>query len=197
MPRVSREQTEKNRTAIEAAASRLFREQGFRAVSVADLMASAGLTHGGFYGHFDSKEALVTHTCRQVFEQSQQSWDRRVATFDDPRAARAAIVDNYLAPASVAAPGTACPATALAGDVARAPADTGVREAYLSGVNGLIDTLTALSPAPEAGARRRQALAEMAAMVGAVTLARATQGQPIADEILAAVRHLLLDDKTA
>jgi len=194
MPRVSREQTEKNRIAIEAAASRLFREQGFKAVSVADLMAAAGLTHGGFYGHFASKEALVSLTCRQAYAQSQDRWDGHVAGLADRALARRAIIDSYLSPASAAAPGKGCPAVALAGDVARTPADADVRTAYLAGLNGLIDTLTHLSAEPEALARRRQALVEMAAMVGAVTLARATQGQPIAADVLDAVRQLLLKD---
>jgi TetR/AcrR family transcriptional repressor of nem operon len=193
MPRVSREQTERNGSAIEAAASRLFREQGFKAVSVADLMAAAGLTHGGFYGHFASKDALVAVTCGQAYAQSQRRWEGRVAGLSGA-AARREIIDNYLSPASVAASGDGCPATALATDVARMPDDAAVRDVYAAGLNGLIDTLTGLSNEPEAPARRRQALVDMAALVGAVTLARATQGQPIAGEVLDAVRRMLLDE---
>ena len=82
MPRVSREQTDINRLAIEDASSRLFREQGIKAVSVADLMAAAGLTHGGFYGHFESKDALAAVACAKAFEQSAGRWEKRLDDVD-------------------------------------------------------------------------------------------------------------------
>ena len=74
MPRVSREQTDKNRLLIEAASARLFKEHGFDGVSVADIMASAGLTHGGFYGHFESKDELAALACAKAFEESAARW---------------------------------------------------------------------------------------------------------------------------
>jgi TetR/AcrR family transcriptional repressor of nem operon len=68
MPRVSREQADKNRAVIEAASARLFKEHGINGISAADIMATAGLTHGGFYGHFDSKVELAAIACARAFE---------------------------------------------------------------------------------------------------------------------------------
>ena len=66
MPRVSRKQAELNREIIVEAATRLFRERGIHGISVSDVMAAAGLTHGGFYGHFESREALATEACNRA-----------------------------------------------------------------------------------------------------------------------------------
>ena len=78
MPRVSRAQTEANHQAIEAAASRLFRERGLDGVTVADVMAEAGLTHGGFYTHYESKDALAASACESAFAFAAEKWRRRV-----------------------------------------------------------------------------------------------------------------------
>ena len=194
MPRVSREQTDKNRAAIEEVSSRLFREQGFNGVSVADLMAAAGLTHGGFYGHFSSKEALTAVACGKAFAQSAQRWERRIADctdHSDPRAAFRAIANAYLSPASRDNAGNGCPAAALAGDVAREAQDSAARAAYLVGVKGMLDTLTGLSCKGDPAARTNEALVQLATMAGALMLARATHGDPISDQLLEAVRNFL------
>src|SRR6202161_4039484 len=96
MPRVSREQADRNRIAITEASARLFREQGVDNVSVAELMAAAGLTHGGFYGHFESKEELAGEACRWAFARSVERWKKRIAEKNDPGVARAALTDSYL-----------------------------------------------------------------------------------------------------
>ena len=191
MPRVSREQTDRNRVAIEDVSARLFREQGFNGVSVADLMAAAGLTHGGFYGHFASKDALAAAACGKAFAQSAQRWESRIATHADPRAAFRAIAAGYLAAASRDDAGSGCPAVALATDVAREAPDKPVRAVYLAGVEGMLDTLAALSTQNEPAARRDEALLQLAAMAGALMLARATQGEPVSDQMLAAVSAFL------
>ena len=74
MPRVSKEQTDRNRLLIEAASARLFKERGLNGVSVTDIMASAGLTHGGFYGHFESKDELAAVACERAFGESVVRW---------------------------------------------------------------------------------------------------------------------------
>src|SRR5271170_2549103 len=119
MPRVSREQFISNRTAITEASARLLRERGIKGLSVSELMAAAGLTHGGFYGHFASKDALAAEACSLAFEHSAERWKNRVAGNADADSARAALVEGYLTPKSRSSPGTSCPAAALAGDVAR------------------------------------------------------------------------------
>jgi TetR/AcrR family transcriptional repressor of nem operon len=119
MPRVSREQADNNRLAITDASARLFRERGIDNVSVAELMAAAGLTHGGFYGHFESKDQLAAEACRWAFGRSVERWKKRIAEKSDRTLARAALTDNYLSAQSRNNPGASCPAAAFAGDVAR------------------------------------------------------------------------------
>src|SRR5579859_5334477 len=93
--KVSREQVAQNRERILDVAAALFRERGIDGLSVADLMKSAGLTHGGFYGYFDSKEDLVAQACRRAVVQTQQSWIGTIAQSETK--ALAAIAQNYLA----------------------------------------------------------------------------------------------------
>lgn len=195
MPRVSREQADKNREAIEEASSRLFRERGLSGVSVADLMAGAGLTHGGFYGHFESKDALAALACRRAFEEAAGRWTRRVGRAGEDKAAQlASLVKPYLAAAHRNHPGQGCAAASLAGDVAREPAGKPVREAYTEGLKDLVATLADTAPQDDPVARRQTALVQMSTLVGAMMLARATAGDPLSDEILAAVRRELLGD---
>ncbi|SOY63271.1 TetR/AcrR family transcriptional regulator [Cupriavidus taiwanensis] len=193
MARASREQTDKNREAIEQAASRLFRERGLNGVSVAELMAGAGLTHGGFYGHFASKDALAAQACKRAFEESTARWERRLARAGDDRSAMLAnLVEPYLTAAHCANPGVGCAAAALAVDVAREPAGKPVRQAYADGLRTMIDDMARTVASDDPQQRHQQALVRMATLVGALTLARATEGDPLSDEILDAARaHLL------
>jgi TetR/AcrR family transcriptional regulator, transcriptional repressor for nem operon len=192
MPRVSREQAESHRATIMDAASRLFREHGIKGVSVAELMGAAGLTHGGFYGHFDSKDSLAAEACRFAFERSVNRWKKRVEESETPAAAREMLVDNYLSAKARGNPGNACPASCLAGDVAREPTDSLVHDVFVSGVEELIRILAGLQRTGDAALDRRQALADLSAMAGALMLARATSGREISNEILAAVRERLI-----
>lgn len=191
MPRVSRAVTAKHRAAIAAAAARMFRARGLHRVSVAEVMAAAGLTHGGFYGHFASKDALVAAACALGFGEGAARWSARVAEHpDDPRAA---LVRGYLSRRHRDDPAEGCPLTALAADVARETADTPVKAAYLDGLKALIAILEAAEPGADA---RWEALADLATMVGALTLARAAAGDSLSDEILAAARAALLSGRS-
>jgi TetR/AcrR family transcriptional repressor of nem operon len=192
MPRVSRAEAQSHREAITDASSRLFRERGLKAVSVADLMGAAGLTHGGFYGHFESKDALAAEATAHAFRQSAERWRRRIARAADARAARAALVEPFLDPRSVPNAGQGCPTVALASDVAREDPAAPVRAAYAQGLEDLLAILAGVEPAGDAAAARRAALADYATMAGALLLARATAGTPLSDELLAAVRERLL-----
>lgn len=191
MPRVSREQTELNRAAIEAASSKLFRERGIQQVSLADLMAEAGLTHGGFYGHFESKDALVASVVTNTFAASEQRWRDRVAKAGNAEDGFAVIADHYLAKGSRDKPGSSCPATTLAMDVAREPAGAPIHDAFLQGLESLVSVLTDLHDSGDKAEDRAQALAEMALMAGAQALARATKGHAVSNEILEAARSYL------
>jgi TetR/AcrR family transcriptional regulator, transcriptional repressor for nem operon len=159
MGRASKETAERHRDEIEAAASRRFRADGLAGVSVPALMAEAGLTHGGFYRHFASKEELAAKACARAFAEKELS----------PR---------YLSAEHVADRGNGCPMAALAGDISRTAPDSPLRDAFAEGV---------------ARYAEQAPLADLATMVGALVLARATEGRPISDAILAAARDALGD----
>jgi TetR/AcrR family transcriptional repressor of nem operon len=191
MPRVSRVQTDKNREAIELVAARLFLEQGIDGVSVAELMGAAGLTHGGFYGHFDSKDALTAIACGKAFEQSEKRRKERIDGADTPQAALSDITDAYLRSEHRDQPGNGCPVSALASDIAREAANKPVRAVYLEGVKQMLASLTKLCAADGAADAEQSALQRMVVLVGALTLARATAGDPVSEAFLDAGRACL------
>lgn len=193
MPRVSRAEAQRHRQQIEEASARLFRERGL-SVSVADLMSEVGLTHGGFYGHFDSKDALAAIAMARAFEEAAARWQRRLAGAAD---GRAVLFDAYLHPDNRNVPAQGCPLAALATDVAREPADKPVRAAYLKGLAGLLEILEQAQPDGDPAQARHDALAQMCMLVGAMVLARATNGQPLSDELLEAARRHLVDNPPA
>ena len=191
MPRVSRAEAETHREQITEASSRLFRERGIKGVSVADLMGAAGLTHGGFYGHFESKDALAGVAVARAFEQSAERWGKRVASKPDAASGRALIVEKFLEAQNLRNVGLGCPSVSLATDVAREPEAAPIRTAYLDGLESLVQILASVEPGPDAAARRSAALADYATMAGALMLARATEGAALSAEILAAARARL------
>lgn len=191
MPRASREQTDRHRAAITEASARLFRERGHDKVSVAELMAAAGLTHGGFYGHFTSKEELAGEACRWAFDRSAERWNKRIADKLNRSEARAALTDGYLSTQSRRSPAESCPAMSLVTDVARSSADAPIRAAYVSGLEALLGILAGVQDTGAARGDREAALADFATMLGGLILAKATQGSPLSDEVLAAARRRL------
>ncbi len=179
--KISRAQAEENRQRILTAAAELFRARGFEAVSVAEVMAAAGLTHGGFYNHFGSKEALAA-------EALSEAWS--VMAVQRARAADLSqLLEAYLSPLARAHPGKACPAAALAGDVRRQPEP--IRQAFAEGLEAMIASLEDRLDGPKGegegdpAARRARAVALATRMIGALMLSRAVpQGGPLADELL-------------
>lgn len=196
MARASRAVADQHRTAIEAASARLFRRHGLHGVSVAQVMADAGLTHGGFYGHFSSKDELAAVGCARAFADSAARWEERVErAAGDRHVARRSLVEQYLSEAHRDSPEHGCPASALVSDVSREPAGKPVRGAFLDGIKQLLAAWerASLDPAVDADVAHRTALLEMATLVGAVTLARATAGDALSDDILDAARAWLLE----
>lgn len=181
--KVTREEAAANRERILEAAARLFRERGLDGIGVADVMGEAGLTHGGFYGHFGSKDELKAAACARSLERSAARWTRFVETERDPVAA---IVKRYLSAEHRDDPGHGCAIAALGGDVGREGPE--VRRAYTQGWAALLDILASVSPGRTGAARRREAIATYAALVGAVVLARAVDDPRLSEEILTAVR---------
>ena len=165
MPRVSKAEAERHRATIEQVSSRLFREQGFHGISVADLMGAAGLTHGGFYGHFASKDALAAIACTRAFEESGARWRKRVEESPDKATALAALIENYLSARNRNAAGTGCAAAALANDVAREGEEKPVRAAFVDGIRDLLEILEGVQTGDDPAARRAAAKAQLLAQV--------------------------------
>lgn len=194
MPRSSRADTARHHDEIVDAASRLFRAKGVAGVGVPEVMAEAGLTHGGFYRHFPSKDALAAAAVEAAFAQRA---DRLRTLHDqhdgDPAGTRAAFVEQYLARTHRDAPEQGCPNAALAVEVGRAEPDSAVRAAYATEVQASVARLAELiEQGPDQREREDAALRDLAALVGAVVLARATAGHEISERVLSAVREGLL-----
>jgi TetR/AcrR family transcriptional repressor of nem operon len=186
---------ELHRRTVLHAASRLVRERGVGGVTVPEVMATAGLTHGGFYRHFESKDALVAQACAAAFNQRLAGIDEALETTDSAEAARRTWLEDYLSLAHRDAPENGCASAALAGDVARAPDGAALRDAYLEGLRSMIEKMGRLGNRPEdPEAREQEVLAELATAVGALVLSRAIAGDDLSERLLAAVRRHLIDE---
>jgi TetR/AcrR family transcriptional repressor of nem operon len=183
--RITKQRAAENRERVVAEAARLFREKGFDGVGVVELMAAAGLTHGGFYNHFDSKDEVEAAACASVFEKSVARV-ADIAADSDPTAREARLADyceRYVSTQARDAAAAACPMVAFASDVSRKSAP--VRDAYARGLSAYLDAF-----AKAGGGGREEAIRTFAALVGALTLARsvAASDPTLSDEILAALR---------
>lgn len=183
--KVSKEQMAENRERILDTAAQLFREKGFDGIGVADLMKSAGLTHGGFYGHFASKDDLMAQATERALGRLQSAWAQLARdAADQGQEPLAAIETAYLSTRHRDAPGQGCLLAALGGDAARqGPA---VRQAVTEGVRKQVEGLATLVPGRTKAAKRQRALADYASLVGAMVLARAVDDEDLSNEILRA-----------
>ena len=175
MGRSSRSRAEENRARIVEVASGLFRARGLDSVGIAEIMKAAGMTQGGFYKHFPSKDALAAEACAFAFTTAAETW-RRVAqdAARDGRDVANAITAYYLAPKS---PEMTCPMVAHAPDAARRTPDDPLHRAYNDGVRGLFDTFAELAAADGFPAVEDRLRTLFAAMVGSNMLARSGHGE--------------------
>ena len=186
--RVSRQKAAENRERIIDAAGALFRQKGFDGIGVADIMKAADLTHGGFYGHFASKDDLVAQASGRAMARAAANWSK--ITAGAPKDPYAALLKHYLSPRHRDDPGHGCAFAALGGDAARCGRP--VRAAFSHGLGPLIDVVAKAVPGRSKAVRRRKAVAGVAELVGALILARAVDDTALSNEILAAARHELL-----
>ncbi|QHB33128.1 TetR/AcrR family transcriptional regulator [Yersinia canariae] len=193
MARVSKQQMALNREAIVQTSSQLFRARGLNGVSVNDLMAAVGLTHGGFYGHFTSKDELAAIASRQALNDSNTRW-QEVSRQPEQYNLRT-LVELYLSPTHRDHVEDGCAITALASDVAREDNEKPVCEVYLSGVKSMLERLESVSDIEDPEQRKQHVLAQLAMLSGALTLARATAGDKLSDEFLAAAKKSLLGEE--
>ena len=172
--RKSREETAETRKRIVKAAACEFREKGIVATGLADLMKAAGLTHGGFYKHFDSKDQLVA----EAFVDAVGEMLGRM----EAAPTMGAAVAGYLSAQHRDHPGAGCPLSAIGGELARADAKT--RDAATAGFERLVNLLAAKTPGGDA---RRRALVAASTLIGALTMARVVNNPNLSAEILSEV----------
>ncbi|HEY9130172.1 MAG TPA: TetR/AcrR family transcriptional regulator [Dyella sp.] len=182
--KVTREQFAEHRERILEVASSLFREKGFDGIGIADIMKAAGLTHGGFYRHFASKDDLIDQASRRALLQGAAHWERIIGDGNPAPAALARLLQTYLSEAHRDASGKGCTIAALGVDTSRQQG--AVRKTFAQGLEALVEKIAALLPERARAARRRRALAVFAQMVGALVMARAVDDPVLSKEILTA-----------
>ena len=164
--RVSREKFAETRDRILDTAARLFREKGFDGIGLGDIMKAAGLTHGGFYGHFGSKEDLQAQALSLALARSVTDWSQLIDSA--PARPLSALAGQYLCPDHRENVGEGCALAALGVDTAREG-----EPALTAGLEPSLALLSNVMPGRSRAQRRRRAIVTIAEMVGAIILARA------------------------
>ncbi len=183
----SKAQKARTHKRIVAIASKRFREKGLAGFGIADLMKEAGLTVGGFYKHFDSRDALVA----EAMSAGLGDWQRRVdaAASGGPSVSLAELIDDYLSDVHRKNPGTGCAFSALAPEIARS--DKRTRALMSQQVRNDLELIVGLLPGKDKRAARSRAILTFSALVGAMSLARAVSDESLSREILNTVAELL------
>ena len=173
---------------IVEAAARAIRRSGYNGTGVADIMKSAGLTHGGFYAHFSSREAMLAEAADRAGSESVATMERIAAT-SPPQRALQAMMEAYLSKAHVEAVETGCATAALGSEMPRQAPE--VRRAATRRIKEMIDLVARQSPDWGQPAAHERALVTVATMVGALVLARAVDDPRLSDSLRnAALKHL-------
>jgi TetR/AcrR family transcriptional repressor of nem operon len=184
----SRAEKADSRERILDAAARQIRQGGLESMSIAELMKAANLTHGGFYGHFPSRAALIAASLERALERGEAAFT--AAQPVKGGATVKSVVNRYLSPAHRDNTGEGCAIAALAGDVGRAE-DAAIRERMAQRLErNFEDMAQAMGGGPAAD---KAAVAAWCAMVGAIALSRVFTGTNRSDEILRLARQSILD----
>jgi TetR/AcrR family transcriptional repressor of nem operon len=191
--RVTRAQAEENRRTVVDAASRLFREHGFDGVGLNDLMRAAGLTHGGFYKQFGSKDDLVAEACDRALTVGVDKW-RRIADHGS-QDLLADLVHAYLSRSHRDRLGEGCALAALGADVVRR--DESLQQRFERAIRAHADTLARAIDASPAREGATDPLATLSMMVGALLLSRMVEDEALSGQILDAATTTLLDQGQA
>jgi TetR/AcrR family transcriptional regulator, transcriptional repressor for nem operon len=186
----SKAETAETRKRIVEAASHLFRRDGIHATGLAEIMTAAGMTHGGFYRHFPSKDQLVA----EALGAGSQALRLTVQTVMGGRTGRRAVqalLDNYLAPKHKDHPGDGCPFAAMGAELARA--DSNTRAAVSGAFVRLADSIAERAPEKKSSVARSDAIFMLCAMIGALTMARAVDDPKLSASILRSAKQHLAD----
>ncbi|KQT53071.1 MULTISPECIES: TetR/AcrR family transcriptional regulator [unclassified Aureimonas] len=185
--RVSRAQAEANHERVIDVAGRLFRQHGFNGIGLTDLMKGAGLTQGGFYKQFASKEDLAAKAYARAFKTVQERW--RQFAGHDPKRPLASLARNYLSPEHRDEHAEGCAMTALGADAARG--GPLVRAPMEDGVKAYVDFIASCMPEDVAD-RRERSMAIASTMIGALLLSRSVNDADLSKKILdAAIRDIV------
>lgn len=191
--KVTREQAEKNRREVIGAASRLFRERGFDGIGVADIMNAAGLTHGGFYKQFESKDELISLACERALADGQRVWKQVLEkSSENPLAG---IINHYLAVTQRSRIAQGCTFAALASDAARC--EPALREKFEEAVVAHLNMIEAARGDADPAHGHEASIVTLATMVGALVLSRAVKSPAMGEEILTTVSRTLIDEAKA
>jgi TetR/AcrR family transcriptional repressor of nem operon len=177
--KVSRARAEANRERVIAESSRLFREKGFAAVGLNALMRAAGLTRGGFYGQFESKQDLVRLALGHAMKGRRERWEAMRADAGAHTLRR--FVIRYLSDSHRDDPGAGCPLASLGADVGRE--DVAIKTEFEAGVREMAGRVSAMMPGETGTAREQQALGCLAALMGGLVLSRAVADPALSRDI--------------
>ena len=192
--RKSKQETAESRAKILRTAARLLREKGVEGASIANVMLAAGMTQGGFYRHFKSKNDMLAEATRHAFHEVTERFDHN----RDRAGAEAALksyVAQYLSKQHIERPGAGCPTAGFGSDAGRIPKVLGPE--FVRGAEGLVErTTSALAALKKVGdpALREEAIRMLALLVGTVVIARATGDTPLRQEIIGAAKAVLSGD---
>jgi TetR/AcrR family transcriptional regulator, transcriptional repressor for nem operon len=176
---------------VEIAAARI-RESGTEQPGVAEIMRAAGLTHGGFYKHFESRNELITEAVERALTDSESRLRDATSGADDPLAA---FAESYLSTAHRDDPASGCGVVALGTDIPRVGGPA--QDAYRSQVDRYLAHLQSLLGDDENDDTRREATVTLSAMIGALMIARALGPTPRSDEILRHVREAVVESRAS
>jgi AcrR family transcriptional regulator len=172
---------------IVQAAARAIRRSGYSGTGVADIMKDAGLTHGGFYAHFDSREAMLAEAADRAGAESVATLER-ISAAAPPEKSLQALMRAYLSKDHLESVENGCPMAALGSEMPRQTAE--VRRAATRRIKEAIDLVARLLPDWGKPAAHEQSLATLSTMVGAMVLARAVDDPKLSDAFrAAALKH--------
>ncbi|EOW6614305.1 TetR/AcrR family transcriptional regulator [Vibrio fluvialis] len=173
--RVSKTEADRSKERIVESASKLFRERGFEKVSVSEIMKDAGMTHGGFYRHFSSKDELMEEACNYAFDKTQASFSEMGLE---------CALNQYLSESHMNNPATGCVIAALAGEVSRQ--HVSLQDCFSAGMKKQIDVLSDLLDQDRGGdcESRQKAILMFSTMIGALLMARSSKDIELSREIL-------------
>ena len=188
----SKAQKARTHKRIVAIASKRLREKGLQGFGIAELMKEAGLTVGGFYKHFDSRDELIAEAVGSAFG----DWQRRVdaAGSGGPPVSYGGLIDDYLSDVHRKNPGVGCAFSALAPEIARS--DKRTRALTSEQVRSDLELIAGLLPGKDKHTARSKAILTFSALVGAMSLARAVSDESLSRDILKTVAELLKNSES-